>query len=506
MLTSLTQTDHRDMRRGCDHSGGGGGRDMDLDIFLSPRSVAVVGASRNPKKLGHVILKHVMEGDADVYPVNPNAEEIEGLTCYPSVTDIPADVDLAVLAIPAQLTPVVVKECCRKKVKGVIPIAGGFGETGTEGKKLEREITSYLKNSSTRVLGPNTIGIYSPRTKLDTLFLVKERAPRPKEGPIALISQSGAMGATFIDYMSFLGLGLSAFVGLGNRLDLSENEFIEYFAHDPHTKTIVVYLESFADGREFYRICKEVNKKRPVVCLKAGRTERGARAASLHTGALGGAEPIANGALRQAGVTRAYDERELIDYAQVMACCEPINGQKIATLTCGGGAGVISVDLLTSTAHGYGLDLSTLSEGTKKELRSVVPPYASVENPVDLTGSATNEMYQDCLQILQGASEVDGILCLLLAQIPGVDERFVDMVVPIVKEGRRPTVFAVVGGAFAQHMLVSLNKLEMAAYPSIVRGIKAIRVLVDRGEYLQLDAPHGREIGNKREEDKREEV
>jgi acetyl coenzyme A synthetase (ADP forming)-like protein len=458
---------------------------MNLDCFIKPRSIAVVGASRDPKKMGHIILKHLIESKTKIYPVNPKAKEIEGLRCYSNVTDIPNQLDLVVLVVPAKQTPQAVKDCCKKGVRGIIPIAGGFSETGEKGRGLEEQIKSSIKGKKTRLLGPNTLGVYVPRSNLDTMFLVKERAPRPKEGSLALISQSGATGAALMDYMKFYGLGLAAFIGLGNRADLDESQFVSYFAKDKKTHAIVLYLETFSNGKRFLEVCREVSRQKPIVCLKAGRTERGARAASLHTGALAGKDTVVNGVFKQAGVIRAWDEEELLDYGEVLAFSKPIYGRKIAIVTCGGGVGVISADYLISTVKGVGLELAEFSKATKEELRKVVVPFASVENPVDLTGNATNEMYGKSLEITQKDKGVDGILCLLLSQIPYTDERVVKIVQRVVKHSKKPIVFTTVGGKVVQEWQIKLIRAGIPAYPSTLRAIKAIRVLVDRGDYLR---------------------
>lgn len=291
-----------------------------LDSLLRPKSVALIGASANPRKLSHIALKNLSKGRFKLFPVNPNDERILGLKCYPDVLSVPGHVDLAVISLPASASVEEVRQCVEKRVGAVIVSASGFGESGIEGKKLEAELKDAIRGSSTRLLGPNTMGVYVPSIGLDTLFIPKERSARPGKGTIAMLSQSGAVSVSFLEKAAEVGMGVSACIGLGNKIDINENELLQFLVEDRTTRCIALYLESFSDGRGFIDIAREAAKVKPLVVLKSGRTKAGSAAAMSHTGALASSSDVmVNGVMRQIGVVRAYDEVDLIDMAKALS-------------------------------------------------------------------------------------------------------------------------------------------------------------------------------------------
>ena len=253
---------------------------MDLEPFFKPKTVAVVGASRKPRKFGHVIFKNFVDSEFEgkVYPVNPEAETILDIKAYPSVVDIPSALDLAVIAVPALKVPSIVDDCISKGVKAAVIISGGFKEIGGEGAKLESSIKEKIRGSNLRIIGPNCIGVYDPVNHVDTLFLPKYRLRRPKHGPIAFISQSGAFGAAVLDWATSQEIGISKFVSIGNKVDVDEVDLLNYLADDPHTKCVTLYIEGVGRGRAFLDAAKKTLKNKPVVVLKGGMTTAGARA------------------------------------------------------------------------------------------------------------------------------------------------------------------------------------------------------------------------------------
>jgi len=459
-----------------------------LDAFFAPRTVAVVGASRDPTKIGHLVLQYLLESEARVFPVNPSASEILGQPCYPDLASIPAEVDLAVLAVPAPATVTMVRECVKKGVRAIIAQASGFGETGEEGRRLEREIKEILAAAPggrrPRLLGPNTLGVYVPARRLDTTFTVRERSPRPGPGDIAFISQSGATAVCIMEAAASMGVGLSAFVGIGNKLDVDENELLDYFAADPSTRAIAMYLESFSDGRGFLERCRRITPRKPVVVLKAGRSASGAKAAALHTGSLAGSDRVVEGALRQVGACRAYDEEELVDLARALGHGRPLAGKRVAVLTTAGGLGVILTDLLESPDRGAGLELATISEQGKARLRSLLVPFASVHNPIDLTANASNEHYAASLEVLEAEEGVDAILCVMQFQSPYVDDRLARTIVDWFHCGPKPMVVVSIGGELSQRGLRQVVEAGVPAYPSLWRAARALAALYERGRYL----------------------
>lgn len=458
-------------------------RRVSIEALFYPKTVAVIGATAE-RKFGQIAFENLLKnrGGIEVIPVNPKADTILGVKCYPSVKAIPGKVDLAVVIVPAKIALQVVRECVEKEVKAVILISGGFSEAGPEGKQLEEQVIKAIKDSKTRILGPNTLGVLMPRNAINTTFFPEDRFIKPRDGKIAFISQSGASAVAFMETATFYEVGFSAFVGLGNEADLTETDFIEYFAEDPGTSAICLYLEKISNGRRFLQVCRRVSREKPLVVLKAGRTERGARAALSHTGSLAGFDKVANGAFKQCGIVRAIDETELLDYAVALAFQRPLPGDRIAVLTFGGGAGVIATDLIEASQY---LRMADLPENVKKKLRDVVAPFASVNNPVDTTGNITNERVEKVLKILQEAEEVDGILTIMGLQSVYISMELVNLLVKWARHGSKPVVVVGLGVGLTLEAVRKLMTLGVPAYPTVRRGVNALEALAQRGKYLE---------------------
>ncbi|MGC8663521.1 MAG: acetate--CoA ligase family protein [Thermoplasmata archaeon] len=453
--------------------------------LLYPKSIAIIGASKDERKIGNVVLKNLIYYGykGKIYPINPKNEIIFNLKTYQSIKDIEDEIDLAVITLPAQLVPDSVKECVEKKVKYVIAIAGGFSETGEKGRELEEKIFESIKNSNTRIIGPNTVGVYLPRSKVSTALTLPDRTALPGEGYLAFISQSGALGLLTMDTISEYGIGISAFINLGNRLDLSETELLDFFKEDENTKSIVLYLETFKNGREFFNKAKQIVRSKPIVVLKSGRTDAGAKAASLHTGALATNDSIVEGMIKQAGIVRAYSETELIDYGRALGYQKPLYGDRIAILTTAGGLGVITADYVSSENNGVGLKIAKLSDKTKEDLRNVIVPFGSVENPVDLTADGSTEQYDKVIDILNKDDNVDGLIVYALFQTAKVDASLIDVLEKHMNG--KPMVVGILGSKFGKQMLLETEKRGIPAYPSMERSVKAMKVLYMRGKYLK---------------------
>ena len=458
-----------------------------FERLLNPESIAVIGASSNPKKIGYVVLENLKNNGYTgmVYPVNPKGGKILGFRVYPSIENVPEErIDLSIITLPAELTVDIIEDVA-KKSRFIIPIAGGFGELGDEGKEREMKLLEAARRYGARIIGPNTVGIYVPSTGVNTALVVPERSRFPKDGDIAFITQSGALGLLTMDSVTMYDVGFSAFINLGNRVDVSENELLEYFGNEDKSKVIILYIESFRDGREFMRIAREVSRKKPIVVLKAGRTARGGRAASLHTGALGGSDAVADGAFKQCGVIRAYDEVELVDYARALAYGKPIKGDRIAVVTSAGGVGVVTTDYVESEVRGIGMKMAELSKETKRKLREEVVPFASVENPVDMTAQASDEDYDGVLAALNDDPNVDAILVYALFQTPLISEKLVDIITKWHREGDKPLVVGTIGSDFALEMMRRFERNRVPVYPTIERSVKAVRVLRERAKILE---------------------
>jgi acyl-CoA synthetase (NDP forming) len=445
-----------------------------MEELINPRRVAVIGASPDRNKAGGMIYENLKRYDLELFPVNPKYRSMGGKSCYPTIRDI-EEVDIAIICLPAEKVLGALEDCVEGGVKYVVAIAGGFSEVGNNW--LEEELKEAVKGRGTRLLGPNTLGVYTPGV-VDTMFLDTDRCRRPGKGQIALITQSGATATILMDSCSLYNIGFSAFVGIGNRADIGENELISHFSKDEDVRAIALYLESFADAKEFLEIAKSIDK--PLVVLKAGRSEWGSRAALSHTGSLvRSSEKVVEGIFKQYGITRALDEIELIDYAKALAYSAPIHGDRIAILTSAGGPGVIAADYLKD----WDLTLAKLEERTKNELKRIALPFASVENPVDLTASLTSSSWKRALEILAKAKEVDAILALTFLQPPGMDESSIDALKAL-KE-RKPIVSVSIGSEYTLKILKRCEELKIPAYPSIERGVKVLKILAERGKFLQ---------------------
>lgn len=474
----------------------------ELRSFLWPRGIIVVGASRDPSKPGHVIFRVLLENrrkgllKANVYAVNPNTESILGEKVYKSIAEVPPDADLGVVVVPAKLVPTAIGELGSRGVKAAIVISAGFSEVGN--KELEMEVVKIAREKGVRIIGPNCIGVFSPWSGLDTLFLPYEKVlcdgrtvistPRPPPGYVALVSQSGAVGTAALDYMAGEGIGLSHFVSIGNKADIDEVEILKLLAEDELTRVILLYIENVNRGREFVNTASEVSRRKPIIALKAGRTSAGRRAAASHTAALAGVDEVYNAAFERSGIIRAMDMEELFDFAKAFVYQPPPRGPRVGILTDGGGAGVMAAD----KAEEVGLEVPVLEGETLEELeelkrRGEIPAFAQVSNPVDLTGSVTTEMFVKALEIMLESKELDAVVVLALHQVPGVPDP-VELAKRLAEIASRYTkpVLAVDTG-WSEAAILERREFEkkgVPAYPTPERAVKALGALYKYAQFL----------------------
>ena len=380
----------------------------ELRVFFHPASIAVIGASENPGKYGHEILKNLVEGGfpGALYPINPKSERILGLTCFRNVKDIPDSVDLAVLIIPARLVPQVIQDCGEKGVKGAIIISGGFSEAGPEGEELQKKVARVAAQYGLRLLGPNCQGVNNPYHPMCATWPLLTR-----KGAVAVISQSGTIGAAMLDWFSLDELGVSSFAGLGNRADLDEIDLIQYFEDDPNTRVIAVYIEGIKNADRFRKVLESL--KKPLVVLKSGRTSRGRTAAESHTKSLAGTDAIYSALFRHYGVCRAETTEEFFDFAKGFAYLKPPAGNNILFITTSGGSAILATD----TAEQEGLEVTPLPRELSEKLEGIVPTHAIRANPLDLTGDATARMFQE---VIEQAGPYYDTLCVIFGD-PIVD-------------------------------------------------------------------------------------
>jgi len=380
----------------------------ELKPLFYPKSVAVIGASNNPAKWGFSIFNDLLiKGfKGDLYPVNKNEERISGITCYKSVKDVPRSVDLAVIAVPAQIVPTVMKECVEKGVKTAVIISAGFREAGG-GEKLEEEVLRIARQGGIRFVGPNCFGIINPFSNLSTTGLMSLYiTPYVPKGSVAVITQSGNLGTFMLKLAFERGFGISKFVSSGNEADLHFEDYLEYMAEDPDTKIIVGYVEELREGRRFSEMAKEITEKKPIVILKAGRTKTGHKAAKAHTGALAGSDDAYGACFKQAGVIRVREIQDLFDVAVTLVSQPLPRGKRVGIVTGGGGFGVVAADMCEE----LGLEIPQLTQGTLQKLNQRLPPRWSHSNPVDMVG--TMEYSYVCIGTLLKDENVDSVLAI----------------------------------------------------------------------------------------------
>lgn len=438
-----------------------------MEKFFYPKNVAVIGASHEERKIGHVIFKNLLEKfKGKVYPVNPKTEPILGQKVYPSVLDIEEEIDLAIIAVNASIVPKVLEECGKKGIKNVVIISSGFSETGSlEGKKAEEKIKEIARAYGIRIIGPNTIGIFNSENGLDATFFLEKDVKKPKEGCISFFTQSGTIGILTLDILAKENIGIAKLVSYGNALDVNEADLIEYFSTDEKTKVIAGFIESVRNGRKFLEVLRK--NKKSIVLLKGGKTSFGARATSSHTASLAGDYKVYSNVFKQFNVIEAETWEDLIDYLKILSTGKIAKGKRLAIITNAGGFGVLASDY----AFRLGLELPEPSEKLKEEMKKYLPLYASVRNPIDITADADIERYEKILRILDESEEFDMLLIVVLIQTPMLDERIVD----VLKDVKKP--FAVcMSGSKAEEIRKNL-RLFLPIYESPERAVKALKII-----------------------------
>ncbi|MEM0343126.1 MAG: CoA-binding protein [Thermoplasmata archaeon] len=453
----------------------------ELKPIFSPKTIAIIGASRNPNKVGYEILQNILVHGypGKVIPINPETPQIIGLKTQPSVLAVKEDIDLAIIAVPAEFVPKVMSECAKKKVKGAIVISSGFAEIGGRGKELEEEVLAIAKKGGIRLIGPNTLGYKDPIDNLDAAFVFG--MPRP--GEIALISQSGALCIGMIYYANGEHIGLSRVISVGNKADVDDADLIEYLNEDPATKVIAMYIEGIKDGKKFLEAARKC--KKPIVAIKAGRTPAGSAAASTHTGSLSGSDAVYDSAFRQVHIQRAYDVIELFDFARALAYQPPAPGNRVGIISNGGGAGIMIADWCES----IGLKVPNLTKKTIEALRPQLPPITTPRNPLDVTGDARFHRYYATGSIMLSDPNVDALIMTCVHAGIARPREYVGAVIKLVEEKRnlkKPIVACWVGGPEIDEVVQELRVKNIPVYSSAMRAAKAVRCLYD--EHRRLEA------------------
>ncbi|MFP4472632.1 MAG: acetate--CoA ligase family protein [Candidatus Omnitrophota bacterium] len=438
----------------------------DLTGLFSPCGIAVIGASSNPEKIGYQILFNLVEGgfEGEIYPINPKTDEILGKKAFASVNDIGKDIGLAVIAIPAPYVKAALEDCAQKGIKNVVVITSGFGEVGK--KDEEEELKRIADENGMSLVGPNTLGVVYTSAKMNASFGPKDVLP----GNIAFISQSGALAISLMGWTMMERIGLAALVSLGNKADVGEKELIEYFNHDEQTQVIVIYMEGIKDGRQFM----QTEIKKPVVCLKVGRSQRGAKAAASHTGSLSGSDKIYDAAFRQIGILRADTFTEAFAWSRALSLPVPA-GDEAVIITNGGGIGVAATD----ECEKYGVKLLDDPDWLEEQFRPTMPDYGSTKNPVDITGGAHGDKYGKAARVAFESDKVGSVI-ILYCETAVTDplEIAKSLEGEYTRTGRsKPLVISMVGGERSREALHFLDEKGIPAYTSVDEAVSALDVL-----------------------------
>jgi acetyl coenzyme A synthetase (ADP forming)-like protein len=454
-----------------------------LETFFKPKSIAVVGASKNSTKIGHATLKNILISDYEckVYPINPKEKEILGVKCYNTLNDVPGEIDLVILSVPARIVPQIIQECVQKKVENTIIISSGFSEIGDH--KLEDEIKKIAEKSNMRILGPNTMGYKNASDNLDASFVFGV----PRKGKLSLISQSGALGIGMIYLANKEYVGISKIIGVGNKLDIDDDDLIDYFSTDPDTNVIGLYIEGIKDGRAFMNSIKTCDK--PVLVVKAGKSAAGARATASHTGSMAGSDKIYDAAIKQAGGIRCRDLVELFDMARALAGQPSALGNRIGIITNGGGLGI----LLTDACEANGLKVPKLSTKTRKKIDKILPDLVKPNNPVDLVADAGFYRYESATRALLEDTNIDGII---IASVHGGYARpreFTGAILKMIREQKlheeykKPILATWVGGKEFEDLVLDLKSAGVPIYPSSWRTARAMTALYIEGVRIRRE-------------------
>jgi len=452
-----------------------------LDALFRPRNVAVIGASRHRGSIAGEVFHNLLTRGfpGPVYPVNPAARSVQSVHAYASLEAIPDDVDLAVVVVPQRAVVDTVEACARKGIRGVVVITAGFAEVGKEGKKQQDQLVRIVRSHGMRMVGPNCLGILN--TELAVQLNATFAPTWPPEGSVAIASQSGAVGLALLDYARDLGVGISMFASTGNKAELSGNDLLEYWEADASTRVILLYLESFGNPVRFMQIARRVSRAKPIVVVKSGRTEAGARAASSHTGALAGMDVAVDALLGQAGVIRTETMEELFDLTALLANQPVPTGGRVAILTNGGGPGIMASDACESR----GLELPELSARTIDSLRVFLPTAASVGNPVDMLASASAADYERALRLLLADERLDSVLVMF---VPPIVTEAMDVAEAIRRATRgatKPVLCCLVGTYGVPTALKALREAKVPAYSFPEGAVLALARAVRYGRWLR---------------------
>ncbi|MBI2410733.1 MAG: acetate--CoA ligase family protein [Candidatus Kerfeldbacteria bacterium] len=442
-----------------------------LHFLLYPKSIAVIGASRTPGKLGHDVLLNVKQFGytGAIYPVNPAATDIEGLHAWPSVTKIKKPIDVALIVVPREAVAGVLRDCGKKRIPFAIIITAGFKEIGEEGHAAEEALVKLAAKYHIRLVGPNCLGFINAHNRLNASFAAGIPAP----GNISLVSQSGAMGVAMLDWAYESKLGFAKVLSIGNKADIDEIDCLDYLGQDKATNVIMFYLESLTSGRAFMEAASRIARRKPIIVLKAGTSLRAQMAVSSHTGSLAGSEEAIRTGLRQAGVIQAHTIQEFFDYALICSQAPQPKGNRVAIITNAGGPGIMAVDAAASTT----LHLIQPSKTLQKKLAFHLPNSASVKNPIDVIGDATPQRFEYALKTALASREVDSVICILTPQVMTDDDTIAQSIIRLRQKYGKPVIASFMGGQAIHSGRMILETGGIPQYDTPERAVNALNIL-----------------------------
>jgi len=456
-----------------------------IDAIFSPKSIAVIGASSIPGKVGHDIFQNILKGGFQgvLFPVNPKAKSILSVKSYASILDVPDEVDLAIITLPPKvIMETTLDECIQKKVRALVVVSAGFREVGSEGRSMEDELARKCKEANIRVVGPNCLGVINPKANVQMNASFSTRMP--EEGNISFISQSGALCTSVLDFAADRDFGFSKFISIGNKADVVESDLLQYLHNDPDTDVIMIYLEELRDGPKFIRAVKEITSGEnptPVLVIKSGRTSAGAKAAASHTGALAGSEAVYDAIFQQTGIIRASTIDELFDFANAftfkksrstlgkMTRKMPV-GRNVAIITNAGGPGILATDMVMAS----GLKLAQFSEKTVKELKKYLPPVANFHNPIDVIGDADATRYEHALNVALNAEEVNSAIVILTPQSMSDVLGTAEVIAQVARKSPKPVMCCFMG---VEDVSPGVKYLQQNGYPVYMFPENAVKSL-----------------------------
>jgi len=469
----------------------------DINAIMNPRSVAVVGATNRPGSVGLAVFRNILNAGFEgvLYPVNPKWKSVQSVKAYPRLKDIPDEVDLAVIIVPAEMVCSILEEAGQKQVKGAIVISAGFREIGGMGVELESRLKGTIAKYGIRVVGPNCLGVINndKNTRLNASFAQK----MPKAGNVAFISQSGALCTAVLDYAEGRNIGFSKFISFGNKADVNEVDFLRYLKEDPATDVILMYLEDITNGREFLETAREItwHTRKPMLAIKSARSAEGARAAASHTGALAGSDNAYDAIFRQSGIQRVEGVDELFNYALALAKQPVPKGNRIAIVTNAGGPGIMATD----AAIRHNLEIAPLSDETKQKLKQVLPATASINNPVDVIGDATHQRYEAAIRHILMDENVDGAIVILAPQAMTDVLETAEIVPRVTKDIDKPVLCSFMGIVDVSEGVRYLEKYEIPNYAFPEAAVRSMASMAFYGWLLSLDRREVRRVAADRD-------